>query len=204
MAKLVIKTNGVEGQVIELRLGTNRIGRSQSNDFVIEHSTISGQHCELVLANDQVLLRDKESTNGTFVNDQPVQEAILMPGQMVRLGDVELFVESADVSVAIPKFELPHGAPPPVVLDDGGVLCPRHARARVTHQCTFCKEVMCDACVHRLRRRGGKLLKLCPICSHKVELIGGEGRRRKGFLGFLQKTVKLPFLRGASRREDEA
>ena len=99
-----------------------------------------------------------------------------------------------DLSGARPPG-LAHPAPPPIVLTHGALVCPRQARAKATHQCTHCREVMCDDCVHRLRRRGGKLHKLCPICSHNCELIGGEKKRKKSILGFLQKTVKLPFMR---------
>jgi len=61
---------------------------------------------------------------------------------------------------------------------------------------------MCDACVHLLRRRGGKPLKLCPLCSHKCEPIGGQKKKKKSLLSFLQKTVKLPFLQSASKEGD--
>jgi hypothetical protein len=80
------------------------------------------------------------------------------------------------------------------MLNNGSMLCPRHSSSQVTHRCTFCREIMCDACVTRMRRRGGKPLLLCPLCSHKVEAIGGQKKKRKGILGFLQKTVKMPFL----------
>src|SRR5207249_7790035 len=136
-----------------------------------------------------------------FVDGEPVTEAQLHAGETLSLGDVELLVQSTDVRIAIPKIELPPRAAPPVVLSDGALLCPRHSRARVTHQCTHCREVMCDACVHKLRRRGGRLLKLCPLCSHQCEPIGGEKKRRKSLLSFLNKTVKLPFLQGSKRRE---
>lgn len=198
MAKLLIKTEGFNHQVIELRLGLNRLGRSPKNDFQIEHATISGRHCEMLLDNEGILLRDCDSTNGTFLDGEPVSEVRLHTGQTVQLGDVELLVETTEVNINIPVIEVQRPAPP-VVLSDGGLVCPRHKHARVTHQCTHCREVMCDDCVHRLRRRGGKLLKLCPICSHPCEVLGGEKKKKKGFLGFLQ-TVKLPFLH-TTRRE---
>jgi uncharacterized Zn finger protein (UPF0148 family) len=103
-------------------------------------------------------------------------------------------VESAEVTVAIPEIHVPRPAPP-VVRKDGSMLCPRHPGATVTHQCTYCMEVLCDTCVTRLRRRGGKVLKLCPLCSHACELLGGEKTKKRSFLGFLQETVKLPFIR---------
>lgn len=194
MAKLLIKSAGFGNQVINLNLGVNRFGRSPGNDFVIEHATVSAKHCEIALSDGEVTVRDCGSTNGTYINDQPVMEARLAEGQVLRLGDVDFLVESTDVTIAIPKFEVARPAPP-VVLTDGSLVCPRHKHSRATHQCTHCHEVLCDECVHRLRRRGGKLLKLCPLCSHTCEPIGGQKKKKKTFLGFLQRTVKLPFLR---------
>ena len=198
MAKLIIKTQGVESRVLELYLGVNRIGRSPGNHFQVEHPTVSTTHCELVQGADGVLLRDCNSTNGTFVNGERVQQATLHAGQTVHLGDVELFVETTEVVVAIPQFDRPRPAPP-VVLPTGAMLCPRHREAHATHQCTHCHEVMCAACVHRLRRRGGKLFMFCPLCSSPVEIIGGVKPKKKSFLGMLKQTVKVPFLRGKRR-----
>ena len=198
MAKLLIKSEGFQGQVLELNLGVNRFGRVQGNDFQIEHPTISAKHCEIVLGDGQVIVRDCGSTNGTFVDGEPIGEARLSAGQILRLGDVELLMETTEVNVAIPKFEMPRPAPP-VVLMDGGLVCPRHKHALVTHQCTHCRNVMCDECVHRLRRRGGKLLKLCPLCSHKVEGLGGEKKKKKSLFGLLHKTVKLPFFHPSNK-----
>ena len=195
MARLLIKTEGLQQQALELRLGVNRVGRSPDSDFPISHFTISTHHCELVLANDGVILRDCGSTNGTFVNGDPVTEAWLMPGQEVKLGDVELFVENTEVNIAIPKFERPTELPPPpVVLEGGALSCPRHTQVYAAFKCTHCAEVMCGTCVHRLRRQGGATLFLCPICSHKCETIQVvKPKKKKTFLGFLQDTVKLKF-----------
>lgn len=200
MAKLLVKTEGVGSPVLELRLGLNRIGRGDDNHFRILHPTVSTHHCELLLGDGSVLLRDCESTNGTFVNGKRVKEMALQAGHTVHLGDVELFVETVEVNVKIPQYERPRPAPP-VVLDDGGVICPRHKKSRVTYQCTVCHEMMCDACVHRLRRRGGKVHLFCPLCSNPVELIGGGKPKKRSFLGILKQTVKMPFLRGKQRDE---
>ena len=197
MARLLIKTAGLENQLIDLKLGVNRVGRNSENDFQIVHPTISSQHCELVLMNDGVMLRDLGSTNGTFIDGEPVKEAYLSSGQLVRLGDVELFVETTDITVAIPKFINPELPAPPVVLSDGSLLCPRHPKSAATHQCTHCKEIMCSPCIHRLRRKGGKkLLMLCPICSNAVEPIGGQEKpRKRSLFARVTDTVKLKWTR---------
>jgi len=197
MARLLIKTAGVESQWLDLKLGVNHIGRSPDNDFQIAHPTVSGAHCEILLTDASVIIRDNDSTNGTFVDGRQVKEATLAAGQTLRLGDVELVVETTEVTVAIPKFINPELPVPPAVSNDGAMICPRHPQSHASYQCTHCKEVMCDACVHRLRRRGSKvLLLLCPICSNPVTLIGPPPKKKKRSLfARLGETVKLKITR---------
>ena len=193
MARLVGKSDWLRDQTIELHLGLNRFGRSPDNDFPIDHPSVSAWHCEVYLGAQEITVRDCDSTNGTFLNGEQIETSTLQQGQTLTLGEAELFVESIEVRVAIPQFDFPRPAPP-VVLSDGSLLCPRHPKARVTHQCTHCREVLCAGCVHRLRRRGGKLLELCALCSHACVPLGGEVKKKKSFLGFLQKTMRLPRL----------
>jgi pSer/pThr/pTyr-binding forkhead associated (FHA) protein len=201
MARLVVKSEGFSNQVIDLKLGVNRVGRNSANDFQIEHPTISSQHCELEIAGDELIVRDCNSTNGTFVSGDAVKEARLSAGQSFCLGDVELFVESTEQNVAVPELQKPRVAAPPIVSTDGSLICPRHPHTQVTHQCTHCREVMCDACVTNMRRRGGKLLKLCPLCSRKVELLGDGKKKKKSLIGFLHRTIKMPFLHSSKADE---
>jgi hypothetical protein len=193
MARLLVKRAEGGEQIIELKLGANRLGRSAECDFQIEHSSVSAVHCEIRLSGEGVSVRDCASTNGTFLQGNRIHESPLAPGQTLYLGEVAVLVESVDVTIAIPKFKQDLPAPP-VVLDDGAALCPRHPHAKATHQCTFCREIMCDACVHQLRRRGGKLFKLCPLCSHSVQRIGGEPKKKKKLMDYLHATVRIPFL----------
>jgi hypothetical protein len=201
MARLLIKTGGLENQTLELRFGTNRVGRGPDCDFPIDHPTVSSNHCELVLSSEGVMLRDCDSTNGTFVNGDPVKEAWLLPGQTVSLGNVELFIESTEVNVAIPKYERERPKPP-VVLEGGVILCPRHPRVPVIYKCTHCNEVMCHHCVHVLQRKGGLPLFLCTLCSHKCERIeGAKSQKKKTFIGFLRDTVKVRFWNPIKREK---
>ncbi len=193
MARLVIKSAGFGGRVIELNLGVNRFGRGPKSDFQIEHPTVSSTHCEVVLSDNEVVVRDCNATNGTFVDGQRITETKLSAGQTLHLGEVELLVETTEVSIAIPKFDVPQAAPP-VVLSDGSLICPRHPTALATHQCTHCHEVLCDACLHWLRRRGGKLMKFCPLCSHACVPLGPEKRKKKSFLRLWRTTTRLPFF----------
>jgi pSer/pThr/pTyr-binding forkhead associated (FHA) protein len=197
MARLIVKTAGLERQLIELKLGSNVIGRSPDSDFLLTHPTISTLHCELVLSDSGVVLRDLESTNGTFVNGERIHHITLQPGQELRLGDVELLVETTDANVIIPKFANADLPAPPMVSKDGGMLCPKHPHSPVAYQCTACKEVMCNTCVHRLRRKGGKnVLLLCPVCSHAVKLLtDGEKPKKRSIFARVGETVKLKLTR---------
>lgn len=199
MARLLIKTAGLGNQALELRPGVTRVGRAPDCDFLIDHPTVSTIHCEFILTADGVILRDCNSTNGSFVNGDPIREARLLPGQTVILGEVELFVESTEANVSIPQYERPRPKPP-VVTVEGGMICPRHSRAMATYKCTHCSEVMCSECVHILRRKGGQPLFLCPLCSHPCEPIQtATPKKKRSFVEFLQDTVKLRFKHTINR-----
>jgi len=201
MARMLVKTEGFENQTYELRFGANRVGRDPDCDFAINHPTVSTHHCDVLLSSEGVLIRDCGSTNGTFVNGDPIQEAWLLPGQTVNLGDVEVFIESTEVNVAIPKYERERPKPP-VMLEDGVMLCPRHPQVPVTFKCTHCNEVMCNRCVHVIQRKGGLPLFLCTHCSHKCELIGAaKPVKKKSFLGMLRDTVKVRFRNPVKRNK---
>lgn len=202
MARLLIQMDGIESRTLNLRLGSNFVGRSLDCDFQIDHSTISSRHCELILSTEGVLLRDCNSTNGTFVDGEPIKEARLRPGQSVHLGEVKLFVESAEVTIAIPKIQQPAAVPvgvgSPVVMPPGALVCPRHLNAFATYKCTQCSEVMCGKCVRSIKRHGGVALLLCPVCNGKCLRIKAEPKK-KTFIDTLRKTVKLPFASLAER-----
>ncbi len=103
MARLLIKTKGLEQRTLELRPGVNRIGRDANCDFSIEEDTVSSTHCEIIVAEGGVTVRDCGSTNGTRINNgDPIKEARLFPGQTLQLGYVELFVENTDVKIPTP------------------------------------------------------------------------------------------------------
>jgi len=95
MAKLVVVSPVLTG--LSHVLGGNwvTIGRADVNTFQIVESSISGRHCEVRLQGDELLVRDLLSTNGTFVQDHKIAEAVLKPGQTLRLGNVELRLEAS-------------------------------------------------------------------------------------------------------------
>lgn len=61
------------------------IGRAHA-DVIINDRMSSRLHCALEVSDESVLLRDLGSTNGTLVNDQPIQIATLSSGSTFRIG----------------------------------------------------------------------------------------------------------------------
>ena len=201
MARLLIKTAGLGSQALELQMGVNHVGRDPECEQCLNHHTVSALHCELSLTSDGVYLRDCHSTNGTFLDGDPVKEAWLRPGQELRLGDVLLVVESIDATIAIPQIQV-EAPPPKAVQQDGELYCSRHPDRKITFKCTHCTEVMCNACVHVMKRQGGQPLYLCRVCSHKCERIEVmQEQKKRGFLGFLADTVKFKFRHSGREQE---
>jgi pSer/pThr/pTyr-binding forkhead associated (FHA) protein len=94
MAKLVILSQGMTGRSHELKVDKTTIGRVDDNTFPIAEASVSSHHCEILLRGSDVVIKDLNSTNGTFINGEKISEAVLKPGQILRLGQVELRLET--------------------------------------------------------------------------------------------------------------
>ena len=65
------------------------IGRSSSCDILLEDKTVSGRHARLAYHHGQWWLEDLASTNGTFLNGEPVSTGVVLThGDQIRCGQV--------------------------------------------------------------------------------------------------------------------
>lgn len=119
MAKLVVLSEGLTGRSFDLKDEKVSIGRLEDNAFQIPEPSVSSHHCEVVRKGNDLLVKDLNSTNGTFISGEQVKgEGILKPGQILRLGQIEMRLETGaqtpgkmplDQTRAIPqgvKFDL--------------------------------------------------------------------------------------------------
>lgn len=74
------------------------IGRNEDNQITLNHASISGYHCTLTRQGDTFLLKDLDSTNGTRVNGQPIQQTLLQDKDLIHLGTVELVYAAQDAA----------------------------------------------------------------------------------------------------------
>ena len=105
MAKLLVLNGPLAGQSYELKVDKTTVGRVEDNTFQIADPSVSSHHCEIHLQGEALLIKDLNSTNGSFINGEQITEAVLKPGQTLRLGQIELRIDDGTVPppAAAPK-----------------------------------------------------------------------------------------------------
>ena len=94
MAKLVVLSAGMTGRTQELKADKTTIGRVEDNTFQIAEPSVSSHHCEVLLRGKDVVVVDLNSTNGSFINGEKITEKVIKPGQILRLGKIELRLDT--------------------------------------------------------------------------------------------------------------
>ena len=85
--RLVITSGAKEGLEIDLPEELLTIGRSNESDLVIRDDYTSTHHARLALWDDQWVIQDLDSTNGTFVDGSRVTQPVPVPlGTTVTIG----------------------------------------------------------------------------------------------------------------------
>ena len=85
---LLVKTAGkLEGQVVEIKLPQFLVGRDPQCHLRPASALISKRHCALIQREGKAFIRDFDSTNGTFVNDERVEgERELKHDDQLKIG----------------------------------------------------------------------------------------------------------------------
>ncbi len=91
-AAVTLQLDDGSGRTYQLREGANVIGRGQDAQFRLPDTGVSRRHLEIRWDGQVALLSDLNSTNGTTVNNAPVQEWQLADGDVIRLGHSEIIV----------------------------------------------------------------------------------------------------------------
>lgn len=86
MPKLILSMDGLVLKEIVLNRERTSIGRKPINDIQIDNLSISGQHAVITHILGDAFLEDLNSTNGTYVNGQPVKKYVLHNNDVIELG----------------------------------------------------------------------------------------------------------------------
>jgi len=103
MLRLVVLSPGMTGRTQELKSDKTTIGRLEDNMFPIAEPSVSSHHCEVLLSGSAVVVRDLDSTNGTYISGERITEKVLKLGQILRLGQVEMRLEADAVGAPAKK-----------------------------------------------------------------------------------------------------
>jgi pSer/pThr/pTyr-binding forkhead associated (FHA) protein len=199
-ASLLCRSGACAGMRIPLRDDLTRIGRAPDNDAVIDGpdaGTISLYHCEIAREDGGFRVRDRNSTNGTWLDGERVEDAAIGPSAILRLGQTGpeftlVFQETAPAELGR-TLEIPApmaspavpAAPPHEEMLSAAVDRARHLRAQGAggQTMTIMRDVMERALRHRLRRHRtaayvllAALLVVTGLGIWRVVVLDGEKR----------------------------
>ena len=102
MTRVRISGSG-EPREVEIEGPSLKLGRAATCDIELHGAGVSREHAELVLDVHGWSVRDLNSSNGTFVNNERIEAVRLEHGDVIRLGPVstlELLLDPADAAPA--------------------------------------------------------------------------------------------------------
>ncbi|HET9875475.1 MAG TPA: FhaA domain-containing protein [Mycobacterium sp.] len=91
-AMVTLQLDDGSGRTYQLHEGTNVVGRGQDAEFRLPDTGVSRRHLEIRWDGRVARLSDLNSTNGTTVNNAPVQEWQLADGDVIRVGHSQIVV----------------------------------------------------------------------------------------------------------------
>jgi len=102
MPKLILSMDGLVLKEIVLDKERTSIGRKPINDIQIDNLSISGQHAVITRILGDAFLEDLNSTNGTYVNGQPIKKHVLHNNDVIELGKyrVKYLVDASTLGVS--------------------------------------------------------------------------------------------------------
>jgi hypothetical protein len=90
-----------EHEVVRIKEGWTRIGRSAAADLRLDDASVSRRHALIVSSDDRGLrVLDDRSMNGVFVNGERVEWAAIEDGDELQVGRFRLFVVDSELAEA--------------------------------------------------------------------------------------------------------
>jgi hypothetical protein len=200
--KLIVMPGTPNEWFYQLKEGQNSLGRGDGNDIQLIFPGISKKHCVLLYKENSLLVRDMGSTNGTYINNHRITEAVLHPGQVLMTGSITMQLDAPPCEISVPPLPAPD-VPVQTYQEDGRPNCIHHPGTLAALMCVTCECYYCDECVSRIQLVGGKSLQLCRTCGNRcqtADVQSNNDSRERTFYERILDTLRRLFLTPPSKR----
>jgi pSer/pThr/pTyr-binding forkhead associated (FHA) protein len=102
MAFLKIISGDLKGTKVQIDRDEVVIGRAPENVVPIDDASVSGRHCMIRRDGRRFTLTDLKSTNGTLLNDVPIESYRLSAKDVITVGSVRILFDGDDIEDAHP------------------------------------------------------------------------------------------------------
>jgi pSer/pThr/pTyr-binding forkhead associated (FHA) protein len=93
---LIVRNGSQAGEAFALHDPLTRLGRHPDSEIILDDITVSRRHAEVERTGNQWVVRDSGSLNGTYVNQQRVDQVALRQGDELQVGKFRMvFFEPA-------------------------------------------------------------------------------------------------------------
>jgi Mg-chelatase subunit ChlD len=89
----VEETEGLNNFFLKKKI--TKIGRRSDNDLILHHKFISNRHAEIYWEKNQFILRDLNSTNGTYINEKKINISPIKEGDEISFDRIKFQVRSS-------------------------------------------------------------------------------------------------------------
>ena len=102
--KLIVKYQGAVIREVQLHETELTIGRKGENDLSIEDPSVSGRHAKIVKIQSVFFVEDLHSTNGTLVNNKPIDRHQLQDTDVIMIGNHRLLFQDVVKPDMVPAW----------------------------------------------------------------------------------------------------
>lgn len=121
MWALRVLTGPQAGQILELKMGRNVVGRAPHCDIKITSGGVSKEHSEITVYKEKIVVTDLKSSNGTYLNGIRMQTGIMRLGDKLGIHDILVDVIPApDARAQAPRPSAQPSAQAPMPYYGGG------------------------------------------------------------------------------------
>lgn len=99
--RLMVLSEKFRGLVFDLQAESMSVGRNDQRDICIKDPSLSSYHCDFVHTEEGYFVVDRDSTNGTRLNNVPLEPEVmtaLKNSDLLQLGSVEVMFDFDDGS----------------------------------------------------------------------------------------------------------